>query len=212
MTTDFEPTAADLAIALGPLGDVDPAELDRLHARLAEAAAAEGALDVAYRTLDSPIGALLLAATERGLVRVAFAGEGHEAVLAELAGRISPRILRAPGRLDAAARELDEYFAGARTTFDLPLDRRLSAGFRLLVLDRLPSIPYGSTASYAAVAAWVGSPRAMRAVGSACATNPLPIVVPCHRVVRSDGSLGGYGGGLGAKRTLLDLEAQGARA
>lgn len=215
MTTDFDPTAADFdptaseaRLALGALADIDPAALDRLHARLVDAAQAEGALDVAYRTLESPIGALLLAATERGLVRVAFAGEGHDAVLADLAERLSPRILRAPHRLDPVAHELDEYFAGDRTSFDLRLDRRLSAGFRRTVLERLPSIPYGSTASYSTVASWVGNPHAMRAVGSACATNPLPIVVPCHRVVRSDGSLGGYGGGLEAKRLLLALEAR----
>lgn len=178
-----------------------------LHARLANAAERDGVLDVAYRILDTPVGPLLLAATEHGLVRVAYASEGHDAVLQALADKISPRILEAHGRLDAIARQLDEYFAGARRTFDVPLDWRLSAGFRSTVLHRLRDIGYGHTASYAAVAQLAGNPRAVRAVGSACATNPLPVVVPCHRVVRSDGTMGGYIGGPDAKRTLLTLEA-----
>jgi methylated-DNA-[protein]-cysteine S-methyltransferase len=190
-----------------PLDSQDPAEIERLHAALAAAAGSAGLLDIAYRTVDSPIGPLLLAATERGLLRIAFVLEGHAAVLESLAAQVSPRILYAPRRLDPAARELDEYFEGRRTAFDLPLDRRLSKGFRLEVLERVPEIPYGSTASYAAVASRIGHPKAMRAVGSACATNPLPLVVPCHRVVRSDGSMGGYGGGVEAKRALLALEA-----
>ncbi|MDT4902906.1 MAG: methylated-DNA-[protein]-cysteine S-methyltransferase [Pseudonocardiales bacterium] len=183
------------------------ADVRVLHERLAERAATDGILDVAYRTLDTPVGTLLLAATERGLVRVAFDGEGHEAVLAALAARISPRVLKAPKRLDTAAQEIEEYFAGRRHTFDVPLDLSLSSGFRRQVLDHLPDIAYGHTASYATVAALAGSPRAVRAVGTACATNPLPVVVPCHRVVRSDGSFGGYRGGPEAKRTLLELEA-----
>ena len=184
-----------------------PDELRRLRERLADAAQAEGVLDVAYRTVDSPVGPLLLAATEQGLVRVAYRSEDHDAVLQTLADRISPRILHAPARLDTAARELEEYFTGARHAFDIPLDWRLSAGFRATVLHRLPDIAYGHTASYAAVAALAGNPKAVRAVGSACATNPLPVVVPCHRVVRSDGSMGGYLGGIEAKHTLLTLEA-----
>jgi methylated-DNA-[protein]-cysteine S-methyltransferase len=128
-------------------------------------------------------------------------------VLQVLADRISPRILSAPIRLEAATRELDEYFAGRRRQFDLSLDLRLSAGFRRTVLTHLPEIGYGHTASYAAVAQLAGSPRAIRAVGTACATNPLPVIVPCHRVVRSDGSIGGYLGGPDAKRILLSLEA-----
>nr|MDQ2709263.1 methylated-DNA--[protein]-cysteine S-methyltransferase [Actinomycetota bacterium] len=159
--------------------------LSRLRARLAVEAQREGLLDVAYRTLDSPIGTLLLAATERGLVRVAFAIEGHEVVLAALANEISPRVLAAPARLDAPAREIEEYFTGRRRTFELPLDLRLTSGFRREVITRLPDIGYGRTASYAEVAAAAGSPRAVRAVGTACARNPLPIVLPCHRVVRS---------------------------
>jgi methylated-DNA-[protein]-cysteine S-methyltransferase len=184
----------------------DPADLERLHARLVAAAATDGTLDVAYRTIDSPLGPLLLAATEEGLVRVAYEREDHEQVLQMLAARVSPRILRAPGRLDEAASQLDDYFAGARHTFDLRVDLRLAAGFRRQVLDHLRTIGYGRTESYTVVAAATGRPRAVRAVGSACATNPVPVVVPCHRVLRSDGTLGGYIGGLGAKRTLLALE------
>jgi len=184
-----------------------PAELSRLQERLAAAAQRDGILDVAYRTIDSPVGPLLLAATAEGLIRVAYASEDHDAVLQALATRISPRMLHAPGRLDAAARELSEYFGGHRRRFGLALDLRLATGFRRTVLSHLPEIGYGHTASYAAVAQLAGRPRAVRAVGTACATNPLPVVVPCHRVVRSDGSVGGYLGGPAAKRTLLALEA-----
>ena len=184
-----------------------PGHLGRLHEQLTRAAQADGILDVAYRTMDTPVGPLLLAATDQGLVRVAFAREDHDAVLQSLADHISPRVLRFPARLDVAARELDEYFAGQRHRFDLPLDWRLSAGFRRAVLSHLPEIGYGHTASYGAVARLAGNPRAVRAVGTACATNPLPVVIPCHRVVRSDGSMGGYRGGPDAKRTLLTLEA-----
>lgn len=183
------------------------AELRRLHDRLADRADAEDLLDVAYRTLDTPVGTLLLAATRAGLVRVAYPTEGHDQVLATLAARVSPRILHAPRRLDVAAHELEEYFAGRRRGFELPLDRSLSKGFRRLVLDHLSDIAYGHTASYAAVAAAAGNPRAVRAAATACATNPLPVVVPCHRVVRSDGSVGSYVGGPAAKQTLLRLEA-----
>lgn len=180
--------------------------LARLHRRLEEAAAAEGLLDVAYTTIDTPVGSLLLAATETGLVRVAYDVENHDAVLASLAGSLSPRVLRAPQRLDAAAREIEEYFAGRRQQFDLPLDYSLSSGFRQLVQRQLSHIPYGRTESYKTVAQIVGNPKAVRAVGTACATNPLPVVVPCHRVLRTDGTLGGYIGGLAAKTTLLNLE------
>jgi methylated-DNA-[protein]-cysteine S-methyltransferase len=176
------------------------------YRRLVVAAESEGILDVGYRTLESPIGSLLLAATEQGLVRIAFASEDHDEVLRRLAERISPRVLRAPARLATAARELDEYFEGRRRVFDLPVDLRLATGFRQEVLRHLPEIGYGRTASYAAVAASAGNPGAVRAVGTACARNPLPLVIPCHRVVRSDGSLGGYAGGPELKRTLLDLE------
>jgi methylated-DNA-[protein]-cysteine S-methyltransferase len=180
---------------------------NRLHERLTAAAEREGLLDVAYRTVDSPVGPLLLAATSAGLVKVAFDRQDHDAVLAELASAISPRILRAPARLDAVTRQLEEYFTGERRTFDVPLDFRLARGFRLSVLEHLPEIGYGHTESYAQVAAAAGSPKAVRAVGTACALNPLPVVVPCHRVVRSDGSYGQYAGGEEAKRTLLTMEA-----
>jgi methylated-DNA-[protein]-cysteine S-methyltransferase len=179
----------------------------RLHDRLVQAAASESLLDVAYRTLDTPVGTLLLAATSSGLVRIAYPVEGHDDVLTQLAERVSPRVLHAPGQLDLAAREIDEYFTHRRQRFDLPLDLRLAHGFRRAVLDHLLEIAYGTTASYAIIAAAAGSPKALRAVGSACATNPLPVVVPCHRVVRSDGTLGGYVGGVDAKRALLYLEA-----
>jgi len=202
MTTNPDPTE--------PLQDAFPVASDhlrRLHAKLAAAADAQDILDIAYRTIETPVGSLLLAATERGLVRVAYATEGHDRVLQDLADRISPRILHHPDRLDAAAQELDEYFEGRRRTFSLPLDRRLSSGFRATVLEHLADIGYGNTASYGTVARLAGRPNAYRAVGTACATNPLPVVVPCHRVVKSDGTLGGYLGGPDAKATLLDIEA-----
>ncbi len=205
MTTPTPPTDADVLRLLGT--DPSPATLDRLHHRLTVQAERTGALDVAYRTLDTPVGVLLLAATERGLVRVAYDREDHDAVLTVLADRVSPRVLHAPARLDGAARELADYFAGLRRGFDLPLDLRLATGFRRSVLAELCRIGFGSTATYAAVAAATGRPAAVRAVGSACARNPLPVVVPCHRVVRSDGSLGQYVGGPEAKQALLHLEA-----
>lgn len=185
---------------------IDQGRLDELHATLERAAQDAGLLDVAYRTVDSPVGELLLATTERGVVRVAYEREGFDDVLQTISTRVSPRVLLSPARLDVVARELDEYFAGDRRGFDVPLDYALSHGFRRVVQGILPTIAYGSTASYAEVAAAAGSPRAMRAVGTACATNPLPLLVPCHRVVRTDGSLGGYAGGVEAKTTLLRLE------
>jgi methylated-DNA-[protein]-cysteine S-methyltransferase len=192
---------------LPPL-DVAPDDLTRLHERLAASAARDGLLDVAYTTIDTPVGALLLAATGQGLVRVAYDREGHDRVLDDLAHRLSPRVLRAPGRLSSAAREIDEYFTGARTAFDLPLDLSLSSGFRRLVQRHLPDIAYGHTQSYKQVAELIGNPRAIRAVATACATNPLPVVIPCHRVLRTDGTLAGYIGGLDAKAALLSLEAR----
>jgi methylated-DNA-[protein]-cysteine S-methyltransferase len=185
---------------------VDAEASRRLHGRLVDLAGDAGLLDIAYRTVDTPVGALLLAATPRGLVRVAYAVQDHDAVLDHLARAVSPRILRAPARLDAVAREIEEYFAGRRHAFDVPLDLQLAHGFRRAVLAQLREIAYGATASYAAVARAAGHPRAVRAVGTACATNPLPVVVPCHRVVRSDGSIGQYVGGVAAKETLLSLE------
>jgi methylated-DNA-[protein]-cysteine S-methyltransferase len=188
----------------------DGETLAGLRRRLGLAAEAEGLLDVAYTTIDSPVGPLLLAATPRGLVRVAYAVEDHDRVLSALSQRLSPRVLRAPRRLDAAARELGEYFSGRRRVFGLPLDLSLSSGFRQLVQRHLPEIGYGQTRTYGQVAALVGNPKAVRAVGTACATNPLPVIVPCHRVLRSDGTPGGYVGGPGAKQTLLSLEGSSA--
>ncbi|HEY5112454.1 MAG TPA: methylated-DNA--[protein]-cysteine S-methyltransferase [Acidimicrobiales bacterium] len=197
------------ATALRAATSAGPEVLERLHDKLGEAADREKILDVAYTTIDTPVGSLLLAATEKGLARVAFASEDYDKVLAVLATKLSPRILRAPKRLDEAAREIDQYFAGTRKNFDVRLDMSLSSGFRQLVQRHLPDIAYGHTESYADVAKLVGNPKAVRAVGSACATNPLPVVVPCHRVVRSDGTLGGYAGGLAVKTALLKLEGAG---
>jgi methylated-DNA-[protein]-cysteine S-methyltransferase len=178
----------------------------RLRDRLVAEAEHHGLLDVAYRLMDTPVGVLLLASTDVGLVRVAFAQDGPDAVLESLAVSVSPRVLHAPARLDETARQVDDYFARRRTAFDLTLDWRLTHGFRRTVLEKLPTIHYGDTASYAQIAVAAGSPRAVRAVGTACTTNPLPLVVPCHRVVRSDGSSGGYVGGPEAKNLLLSLE------
>ena len=171
-------------------------------------AAAEGLVDVAYATTDSPIGRLLVAATPAGLVRLAFEREDDGSVLDDLAERISPRVIEAPSRLDDVRRELDEYFGGRRDRFDLPLDWQLSGAFRRSVLETLCArVAYGHTVSYLELATMVGNPKASRAVGTAMATNPIPIVVPCHRVLRTGGQLGGYGGGLPAKVALLELEA-----
>ncbi|BBX46524.1 methylated-DNA--[protein]-cysteine S-methyltransferase [Mycobacterium cookii] len=195
------------SIDLAALYPVDDADIARLHTRLATAAEHDDVLDVAYRTVDSPVGSLLIAATPIGLVRVAFDSEGNDAVLQSLSDRISSRVLNAPARLDAVASQLDEYFSGRRHRFDVPLDWQLSKGFRRTVLEHLATdIGYGTTASYGTLARLSGSPKAVRAVGTTCATNPIPVVVPCHRVVRADGTMGQYRGGPVAKRTLLDLE------
>lgn len=184
----------------------DEALLERLTAQLGRTADAEGLLDVAYRTIDSPLGTLLLAATPRGLVRVAFETEESEDVLTELATAVSPRVLRSPARLDAVARELEEYFDGRRRSFDLAVDLTLARGFRREVVELLPQIGYGRTASYREVAEMTGRPGATRAVGTACARNPVPLVIPCHRVVRTDGTIGAYRGGHDAKVALLEME------
>ena len=181
--------------------------LARLRATLADRADADDLLDVAYRTVDSPYGPLLVAATRTGLVRVAFEREDHDAVLGELAAAVSPRILRSGRRTDEVARQLDEYFAGRRQHFEVATDLRLVQGFRRDVIRHLPFIGYGHTESYAEVATAAGRPNAVRAVGSACAHNPVPIVVPCHRVVRSDGTSGQYRGGPEMKAALLAMEA-----
>jgi methylated-DNA-[protein]-cysteine S-methyltransferase len=185
----------------------EPGLLERLHQRLETRATGDDAPDVHYRTVDSPVGRLLLAATEVGVARVAFEREGEEAVLQSLADRIGPRILRTPRRLDDVARWFDAYFAGAHDPFELPLDTRLARGFRLEVLGRLRQVPYGERISYATLAARTSSPKAVRAVGTACATNPLPLVIPCHRVTRSDGTVGAYLGGPETKVRLLALES-----
>jgi methylated-DNA-[protein]-cysteine S-methyltransferase len=180
--------------------------------RALERAGDEGLVEVAYATTDTPIGPLLLAATDAGLVRVGFAREDEDVILRDLASRVGPRVLRSPKRLDPARRELDEYFEGRRDHFDLRLDWRLSTGFRRTVLEHLVAqVGYGRTVSYLELATIVGNPKASRAVGTAMATNPIPIVVPCHRVLRTGGQLGGYGGGLETKVKLLALESGEAR-
>jgi methylated-DNA-[protein]-cysteine S-methyltransferase len=174
--------------------------------RLTERATREGLLDVAYTSTDSPYGPLLLASTPRGLVRVGLPNQDAEELLADLAQRVSPRVLEAPAGLDRARRELDLYFDGKLDRFDLPLDWQLSSGFRLGVLHAIAAIPYGETRTYTEMATSAGNERAVRAAGTACGRNPLPLVVPCHRVLRSGGALGGYGGGLPMKEGLLRLE------
>ncbi|CAN5546454.1 methylated-DNA--[protein]-cysteine S-methyltransferase [soil metagenome] len=200
---DAEPTLVAALTAAFPAPEDQVAALRRT---LTERADAEGLLDVAHRTVDSPLGPLLVAVSEQGLVRVAFELEGHDSVLAQLADAVSPRILASAPRTDTVARQLDEYFAGTRRTFDLRVDLQLVSGFRREVIEHLPAIAYGTTESYAQVARAAGNPKAVRAVGSACGHNPVPVVVPCHRVVRSDGSMGQYLGGVEAKATLLALE------
>lgn len=186
---------------------VEDERLERLHARLVARAATAGDLDVAYRTIDSPLGPLVLAATPAGLVRIGFvATEGEEGILADISRRVSPRVLRSPGRLDKAAQQVEEFLAGRRAGFELALDLSLATGFRGEVVRALNRIGYGTTATYGEVAAWLDNPGAVRAVGTACATNPLPLVLPCHRVVRSDGEPGRYLGGSGAKQRLLEIE------
>jgi methylated-DNA-[protein]-cysteine S-methyltransferase len=180
---------------------------DTVPPALDAAAAAAGLLDVAYAITESPVGRLLLASTPQGLVRLAYLeGSDEEAVLEDLVDRISPRVLAAPRQLDQPRRELDEYFSGRRQGFDAPLDWRLIQGFARRVLGATARIPFGAFSSYKEVAAEAGSPRAFRAAGNALGSNPLPIVIPCHRVLHADGGLGGYTGGLERKLVLLDVE------
>ncbi|HMG42307.1 MAG TPA: methylated-DNA--[protein]-cysteine S-methyltransferase [Acidimicrobiales bacterium] len=167
-------------------------------------AEAEGLVDVAWTVTDSPVGHLTLAATPSGLVRLSFGDDGQ--AIDDLARQVSPRVLRSPGRLDGVRRQLDEYFEGQRHDFDVPLDWQLSRGFRRTVLGELVQVPYGQTVSYKELAERAGNPKASRAAGTAMATNPIAIVVPCHRCLRTGGDLGGYGGGLEAKAWLLHLE------
>ena len=198
--TDDLARLADVSVGVPPL------DLDRLRAALARRAAEVGLLDVAHDTYDSPLGPLTVVVTPRGLVRLSYAGEGIAAQLEVIADRISPRILQAPERTDPVRRQLDEYFAGARRTFDVPIDWRLVSGFAGGVLRATARIPFGSVSSYREVAVEAGSPNAYRAAGNALGSNPIPIVVPCHRVLHAGGGLGGYTGGLDRKRFLLRLE------
>jgi methylated-DNA-[protein]-cysteine S-methyltransferase len=196
----------DFERALRRAGDRD----DRAAAAAAafvDRAGREGLIDVAYAKVDGPIGTLLVAGTRRGLVKIAFGDNmPHDKVLLELAEDVSPRVLEAPARLDSVRRQLDEYFEGRRTEFDLPLDWKLSHGFGRRVLLQTARIPFGGVSTYKGVAAAAGSPRGARAAGNALGANPIPIVVPCHRVLHSGGGLGGYGGGLDRKEFLLKLE------
>lgn len=194
MTTPIEIALREAAIGLPSAPTID----------LTERAAAEDLLDVAYATVDSPLGTLLVAATPHGLVRLSYGAEGE--VLEDLAGRLSPRILEAPARLDEVRRELEEYFDGRRSDFDLPIDWSLTRGFTGKVLRATARIGFGKTSTYAEVAGSAGSPRAVRAAGNALGANPIPVVVPCHRVLRTGGALGGYTGGVERKEFLLRLE------
>jgi methylated-DNA-[protein]-cysteine S-methyltransferase len=181
--------------------------MNDFHERLAERASNEGLLDVAYATVDSPVGQMVVAATQRGLVRVALPGESLDHVLNHLSIGVSPRVLAHPPRLDEARRELDEYFDGKRQRFDLRLDWRLThPGFYRRVLRTTAKVPFGKVITYTDAAKRAGSPRAVRAAGSALGSNPIPIVVPCHRVVRTGGNIGNYGGGPELKRFLLEHE------
>jgi methylated-DNA-[protein]-cysteine S-methyltransferase len=193
---DIEMTLRNAALDL-------PAETPELSER----AEAEGLLDVAYTLVDSPLGPLVVAATPKGLVRVSYSEfRGEDEVLEELARRVSPRVLEAPARLDPVRRELDEYFEGRRHGFDVPIDWSYLAGFTREVLRATARIGFGEVSTYAGVAAEAGSPRAVRAAGNALGANPMPVVVPCHRVLRTGGSLGGYTGGVERKEFLLRLE------
>jgi methylated-DNA-[protein]-cysteine S-methyltransferase len=184
-----------------------PAAAEAAARRFADAASAGGAADIAYATEPSPLGNLFVATTRRGLLEIGFDGDHTAEYLERLARQISPRILEAPGRLDDVRRQLDEYFAGRRREFQLPLDWSLARqGFGRRVLDHTARIPYGQALSYREIAARAGNPKAVRAAGSALGANPIPIVVPCHRVLRTGGALGGYGGGIDRKRALLELE------
>lgn len=201
--TEDRELKARLRRAGGEVADV--AGLAELVQSAVLRAAGEGLVDVAWAVAETPLGPLTLAATDRGVVRIEF---GHEAdVLDRLASMVSPRVVHLPARLDDVRRQLDEYFEGDRRSFDVGLDWRLSHGFRRKVLGELVrGVHYGQTMSYKALAERSGNPGASRAVGSAMATNPIPIVVPCHRVLRTGGGLGGYGGGVDKKAWLLRLE------
>jgi methylated-DNA-[protein]-cysteine S-methyltransferase len=206
MTPTTKKAKPDPGKALRKAARQNSSGAEALQRALIERAEREGLLDIAYTEHDTPVGRLLLAATPRGLVRVTFPVEAPETVLEQLAERVSPRILESPARLDEVRRELDRYFDGKLQDFDVPLDWQLSRGFYRKVLRATARIPYGKTRSYGQMAKSAGSPRAVRATGTALGSNPLPIIVPCHRVLRTGGALGGYGGGLPTKKALLELE------
>jgi methylated-DNA-[protein]-cysteine S-methyltransferase len=196
MTTELEQ-------ALERIGPVDASAA---HERFLRRAIAEGLVDVAYSPVDSPVGELVAAVTPRGLVRLAYEDGRGDAVLSELAARVSPRVIEAPARLDDVRRQLDEYFEGRRQTFELGIDWTLARGFTRRVLQSTAQVPFGALATYREVASGAGNAAAVRAAGNALGANPMPIVVPCHRVVRTGGALGGYTGGVERKEYLLSLE------
>jgi len=196
----------DLERRLSAPPPASPLDLEGFRSDLARRASGEGALDVAYGFADSPLGPLTVIVSDRGLVRLSYAHEAVDEQLEEIATRISPRILASPDRTDAVRRQLDEYFAGARRGFDVPIDWRLVRGFSGDVLRATARIPFGAVSSYREVATEAGSPNAYRAAGNALGSNPIPIVVPCHRVLHTGGGLGGYTGGLERKQFLLRLE------
>ncbi len=204
--TPSKKTKTDPGKALREAARQNSSGAEALQRALIERAGREGLLDIAYTEHDTPVGRLLLAATPRGLVRVTFPVESPETALEQLAEKVSPRILESPAQLDEVRRELDSYFAGRLRDFEVPLDWQLTHGFYRKVLRATNRIPYGKTRSYSEMARSAGSPRAVRATGTALGSNPLPIIVPCHRVLRSGGALGGYGGGLPTKQALLELE------
>ena len=211
--TNMDHTPMEMALRRG--GGDETAAAERAAARLSQRIAAEGLADVSYAQVDSPFGTLLVAGTPRGLVRLAFPEESVESVLEGLSLRLSPRIVESSAPLELVRRELEEYFAGQRRHFEIPLDWSLVGPFGRRVLRVTSEIPFGGVLSYAEVAAEAGSPRGSRAAGNALGSNPIPIVIPCHRVLRSGGALGGYGGGIERKRWLLELEgalAPGGRA
>jgi len=196
----------DLEARLAGATRTQPLDLERLRSTIARRAADAGLLDVAYATHDSPLGPLTVIVTPRGLLRLSYPGEPVEAQLDDVAARISPRVLAAPERTDDVRRQLDEYFGGVRQAFDLPVDWRLVRGFAGGVLRATARIPFGAVTTYREIATRAGSPNAYRAAGNALGSNPVPIVVPCHRVLHAGGGLGGYTGGLDRKRYLLRLE------
>jgi methylated-DNA-[protein]-cysteine S-methyltransferase len=182
--------------------DGSRAAVERFAARAAE----EGLLDVAYALVDSPLGTLLAVRTKRGLVELAYGGEEPDSMLEELSAKLSPRVLEAPAKLDDVRRQLNEYFEGKRTQFDVPLDWSLSTGFTQRILQATAKVPFGELATYRDVATKAGNERAVRAAGNALGSNHMPIVVPCHRIIRTGGALGGYTGGIERKEFLLRLE------